>query len=378
MIIIGKALEQLRKMPDGIASCGVTSPPYYKLRDYGVDGQIGLEETPEEFIEKLVSIFHEFRRVLRDDGTLWVNIADTYAGKGYRGGGDPTIGKRNLGNENAYPPKTNPKGCKPGDLIGIPWMLAFAMRADGWYLRQEIIWSKPNPMPESVRNRCTKSHESLFLFSKCRKYYYDAAAISEPVTETTVKRLSQDIDAQAGSITPSKGNGKMKAATPRNAVINYYLVAGSEGALGTPQSRRRMKVPSGWETGSGSHGTFHSEGRKSKAEYTEMNFPLKRNKRDVWVLATTPFPGSHFATFPKKLVEPCILAGSPKGGLVVDMFAGSGTTGVVALSHERQFIGIELKPEYAEIAEQRIRNKTDWQLKLNFTEVTCSSEEIPG
>lgn len=363
MIIVGDALQELRKLPDGIAHCGVTSPPYYGLRDYGVDGQIGLEETPEEYIAKLVAIFHEFRRVLRDDGTLWVNIADSYVGSGKgrnKDGSHQSTGKQgtNAGTVIGKLKKTD-GGCKPGDLIGIPWMLAFALRADGWYLRQEIIWAKPNPMPESVRNRCTKSHESIFLFAKSRKYFYDAEAIKEDCVQAEFAN-----GFRGGSYCNNESFDNENSGRKTKGNKKYYLPAGSEAAFGTPQARRRVKVPSGWETGSGSHGTFHSEGRQSAAEYTEMDFPLKRNKRDIWTIATTPFSGAHFATFPKKLAETCILAGSPKGGLVMDMFAGSGTTGVMALSHERQFIGIELKQQYVEIAEQRIRDETDWQLKL--------------
>lgn len=309
MIIVSDAIEALKTLPDGIADCGVTSPPYYGLRDYGVAGQIGLEETPEEYIQRLVAVFREFRRVLRDDGTLWVNIADSYSGSG-----------------------KGRNSCKAKDLIGIPWMLAFALRADGWYLRQEIIWAKPNPMPESVTDRCTKSHESIFLLSKQPKYYFNGAAIAEPVADTTIERLGQDVENQAGRTrVPGKTNGPMKAAAPRYGGKKY-----------TEYPDAFMRTKSG-----------------NAYDYRE-----KRNKRDVWTVSTKPFSGAHFATFPKDLIEPCILAGSRKGGLVVDMFCGSGTTGIVALSHEREFLGIEIKPEYAKIAEARILAETDWRTKL--------------
>lgn len=327
VIIVGDALQSLKAMPDRSVHCGVTSPPYYGLRDYGVDGQIGLEETPAEYISKLIAIFHEFRRVLRDDGTLWVNIADSYAGGGR---GCDTPKQRSNAGTVGMPRSIIPNGCKPKDLIGIPWMLAFALRADGWYLRQEIIWSKPNPMPESVADRCTKSHESIFLFAKSAHYYFDGRAIAEPIAETTITRLAQNIDAQHGSDrVPGKTNGTMKAAAPRYGGKKY---------------------------------TEHPEIFNRTKSGNAYDLRDKRNKRDVWKISTTPFSGAHFATFPKKLIEPCILAGCPKGGTVCDMFCGSGTTGVVAYSHQREFIGIEIKPEYANIAERRIAEETNWQL----------------
>jgi DNA modification methylase len=329
MIIVSDALEALKRLPDGVADCGVTSPPYYGLRDYGVAGQIGLEATPQEYVDRLVAVFREFWRVLRDDGTLWINIADSYAGGG-RGGGSP----KQMSNRGTVdmPRSKVPNGIKPKDLIGIPWMLAFALRADGWYLRQEIIWAKPNPMPESVTDRCTKSHESIFLLSKQPKYYFNAAAIAEPVADTTIRRLGQDVENQAGSTrVPGKTNGPMKAAAPRYGGKKYAEC---------PDVFMRTKSGNAYD------------------------FRENRNKRDVWTVTTKPFSGAHFATFPKDLIEPCILAGSRKGGLVVDMFCGSGTTGIVALSHERQFLGIEISPEYAKIAEARIIAETDWRTKL--------------
>lgn len=334
MIIVGDALQSLKSIPDGSVNCGVTSPPYYGLRDYGVAGQIGLEETPAEYISKLVAIFHEFRRVLRDDGTLWVNIADSYAGSGKGRNSDGTCsaaGKQATNTGAIIGNLTKAKSdCKPKDLIGIPWMLAFALRADGWYLRQEIIWAKPNPMPESVTDRCTKSHESIFLFAKSAHYYFDGRAIAEPVAETTITRLAQNIDEQHGSDrVPGKTNGTMKAAAPRYGGKKY---------------------------------TEHPEIFNRTKSGNAYDLRDKRNKRDVWKISTTPFSGAHFATFPKKLIEPCILAGCPKGGTVCDMFCGSGTTGVVAYSHQREFIGIEIKPEYAKIAERRIAEETNWQL----------------
>ena len=275
MLLLGDALQQLRRLEaESVHTC-VTSPPYYNLRDYGINGQIGTEITPEEFIEKLVEVFHEVRRVLRPDGTLWVNIGDSYA---TRSGRQPP---RNTRNSCGHTEKRTPAGYKYKDLIGIPWMLAFALRDDGWYLRQDIIWAKTNPMPESVRDRCTKSHEYIFLLSKRRKYYFDAAAISEPIAGSSTKRYMQNLENQRGSTRqPGKENGAMKAVLPRFGGEKY----------GTSEE--------------GEHRT------KSGKVYIPT---LRRNKRDVWSVCTGGFRGAHFAAFPEKLIEPCILAGSPRG-----------------------------------------------------------------
>lgn len=293
--IIGDCRDVLAMLPDASVHCCVTSPPYFGLRDYGMGAQIGLEATPEAFIADLVAVFRSVRRVLRDDGTLWVNIGDSYAGGG--GGLKPS----NIGGQTekvAFSPSCKvTNGLKTKDLIGIPWMLAFALRADGWYLRQDIIWHKPNPMPESVTDRCTKAHEYVFLLSKSARYYYDAEAIAEVVAPASVSRLAQNIEAQAGSDrVPGKTNGTMKA------------VGGSE----------------------------------------------TRNKRSVWTVATQPYSGAHFATFPPALIEPCILAGCPIGGTVLDPFGGAGTTGLVADRLQRSAVLIELNPAYAAIASERI------------------------
>ncbi len=291
-ILCGDALEQLRTLePDSVHTC-VTSPPYYNLRDYGMAGQIGAEATPEEYIENLVKVFREVQRVLRPNGCLWINIGDSYA---TRSGAQPPTNTRNIHGHTA---KQLPAGYKYKDLMGIPWMLAFALRTDGWHLRQDIIWAKPNCMPESVRDRCTKSHEYIFLLSKSDRYYFDAAAISEPIAEINVTR--------------------------------YLKSFGGKGY--------RNEVPN-----------------------------LRRNKRDVWTIGTGGFKGAHFAVFPEKLVEPCILAGCPEGGLVLDPFAGSGTTGVVAKHLARNFIGIELNPEYCRMADERIRAATVQHEQLTIT-----------
>lgn len=289
----GDALEILRQLPSGSVHTCVTSPPYWGLRDYGVEGQIGLEETPEEYVEKLVAVFREVRRVLRDDGTLWLNLGDSYTsgGRATRAP-DRKSGAREM---SVRPP--TPFGLKPKDLVGIPWRVAFALQADGWYLRSDIIWAKPNALPESVRDRPTKAHEYIFLLSKSPRYYYDADAIREPLAETTIKRGSK---------------GK-------------YVGAARKGLKQQPSKNAHV-----------------------------MGHPLGRNKRTVWTVSTKPFKGAHFAVFPPDLIEPCILAGSPPGGIVLDPFFGSGTTGVVAEKHGRQWIGIELNPDYIEIARGRL------------------------
>lgn len=294
-VLCGDALEQLRTLEAASVHTCVTSPPYYNLRDYGVAGQIGMESTPEEYIGKLVDVFREVRRVLRPDGTLWVNIGDSYA---TRSGPQPPANTRNAHGHTAKQP---PSGYKCKDLIGIPWMLAFALRADGWYLRQDIIWHKTNAMPESVRDRCTKAHEYIFLLSKSAHYYFDAAAIRE----------------KAGT----KGN----APTFRGGGI---------------YTNNRAYKNSG-KFGRDSHG----------------NIPNKsglRNKRSVWNIATARFRAAHYATFPERLVEPCILAGCPEGGAVLDPFVGSGTTGVVAKRLRRHFVGVEINPDYWKMATDRI------------------------
>jgi DNA modification methylase len=322
----GDCREVLRTLPDESVHCCVTSPPYFGLRDYGVAGQIGLEQTPDAFVAEMVSVFREVRRVLREDGTLWLNLGDTYQNaKGQSGGIDPKQPARRHG---LRPQDVSIPGLKPKDLIGIPWLAAFALRADGWYLRQDIIWSKPNPMPESVQDRCTKSHEYIFLLSKSRRYHYDADAIAEGLAEASVERLSQPTIAQqqGSSRVPGKTNGNMKAVAKRSKD-------------GDEASRN---------PGSRPHSLSEFEAKNGR-EYP------KRNKRSVWEVTTQPFSEAHFATFPPALIEPCIKAGCPAGGVVLDPFGGAGTTGLVADRLNRDAILIELNPEYAAIAERRIR-----------------------
>jgi DNA modification methylase len=315
MILIGDVREQLKQLADQSVNCVVTSPPYWGLRDYGNDGQIGLEQEPEDFINELVSVFREVKRVLRDDGTLWLNIGDSYSGSGKGTAGN--LGKKH--NERHLEHKTGgliPTGTKPKDLVGIPWMLAFALRADGWYLRQDIIWHKPNPMPESVRDRCTKAHEYIFLLSKSPKYYFDSEAMKEPA-----KYPFDNRGARADS----------RAGTSMNSVGGKTGIRFGGNKYGDSDDPK--------------HST------KSGNEYIATG---TRNKRSVWSVTTRPFKGAHFATFPPALIEPCILAGCPEGGTVLDPFFGAGTTGLVAQRHNRKWIGCELNPEYAAIAQARI------------------------
>ena len=365
----GDALEVLKTLPDSIVDCCVTSPPYYGLRDYGTatwvggdpncphyrtskisdntstghkammdsgnpvgdaiyktvcplcgavreDNQIGLEETPEEYIQKLVAVFHEVKRVLKDDGTLWVNIGDSYAGSGCgrNGNGEVNVSTfnakqgTNKGSTEGVIAKKVIDNCKSKDLIGIPWMLAFALRSDGWYLRQDIIWHKPNPMPEPVRDRCTKSHEYIFLLSKNRKYYFDYEAIQEDSVCKDDKRFM---------------GGRQEYEGKRTMGGSHNI---------TPQQ-----------------------------SFVTIN--EKRNKRDVWSVTTKAVKEAHFATYPEDLIEPCILAGSRVGGCVLDPFFGSGTTGRVAVKNNRKYIGIELNPEYIEISKRRTSNV---QIQFNF------------
>lgn len=298
-IFFGDCVQSLKTLPEKFVNTCVTSPPYFGLRDYGHEGQIGLEPTPDEFVAKLVAVFREVRRVLRDDGTLWLNLGDSYfsTSKG-SGGSNPETspkqswkGAENGQGFNVRKIAAGDSNCKPKDLIGIPWRVAFALQADGWFLRQDIIWHKPNPMPESVTDRCTKAHEYIFLLSKSERYYFDHEAIKEPAVD-------------AGRI---------------------------------PGGNRKVDV------------SRRDAGR-------DMSVPVaeKRNRRDVWTVSTKPYKGAHFATFPPDLITPCVLAGAPPEGIVLDPFMGSGTTAMVAVTHGRQYVGCELNPAYEPLQNERI------------------------
>ena len=348
----GDALTVLRTLPDGAARCCVTSPPYWGLRDYGHAGQLGLERTPEEYVANLVAVFHEVRRVLADDGTLWLNLGDSYAAA--RGGTTPPAetlaggvggwtkdGERvNRDRHDGYNPSRNAGaiGLKHKDLVGIPWRVAFALQADGWYLRSDIIWAKPNPMPESVTDRPTKSHEYLFLLAKQERYYYNADAIKEGLTESSIDRLSQPtLDQQTGSArVPSKTNGTMKAVARVDR--NW-------------DGRKDGTVPGKGEA----HAVGTSPGANLSRAYAGVDWSLVgRNARTVWTIPTQPYAEAHFATFPEELARRCILAGSAPGDTVLDPFGGSGTVAQVATGNGRSAIHIDLNPAYHELARQRI------------------------
>jgi site-specific DNA-methyltransferase (adenine-specific) len=292
---LGDCREILQALPEQSVHCCVTSPPYFGLRDYGMAEQIGLEPTPEQFVAELVAVFREVRRVLRDDGTLWLNLGDSYNAYNANRGASTSISDGSAGRDHPQHSRgLTTTTLKNKDLIGIPWRVAFALQADGWYLRQDIIWHKPNPMPESVRDRCTKAHEYVFLLTKSDRYFYDADAVSE---------------------------------------------AAKWERWGNQTEKKKHQ------------GTAKHLGGKAISE-----LPIKdtKNRRSVWTIATKPYKGAHFATFPPALVEPCILAGCPVGGTVLDPFSGSATTGQVALANARSYVGCELNPEYHELAQRRL------------------------
>jgi len=309
-ILIGDVTTRLNDIPDASVQCVVTSPPYWGLRDYGHKDQIGLESTPDDYVARMVKVFRQVRRVLADDGTLWLNLGDSYAAQGgahgkrqdnHTGVGAKAVHIAGGADKNVRCP---PNGLKPKDLVGIPWRVAFALQADGWWLRQDIIWHKPNPMPESVTDRCTKAHEYVFLLTKSQQYFYDIDAVRE------------------NPVTPIDGRGSTDHRKQLGHPARYGLANRSES----------WSMPS-------------------------ISAPTAgRNKRSVWTVSTKPFTGAHFAVMPEALVEPCVLAGSKPNDVILDPFAGSGTVGVVALKHNRNFVGIELNPTYADIARDRLAN----------------------
>lgn len=332
-------LTGMKHLPDASVDCCVTSPPYFGLRDYGNDEQIGKEATPELFVEQIVNVFAEVKRVLKPEGTLWLNLGDSYSGSG-KGIGDTTGDKwkqsTNKGTREGKFVKVD-TGLKAKDLIGIPWAVAFALRSSGWYLRQDIIWHKPNPMPESVTDRCTKAHEYIFLMSKSSKYYYDADAIKTPLAASTISRVAQNVESQKGSSrVPGKTNGTMKA------VVNKGLTFGGK--------KGREYNPSPDDP------NFRNGAEQWGREY-QISEDGMANKKSVWTVSTKPFSEAHFATFPEDLIVDCIKAGCPDGGIVLDPFMGAGTTAMVAKKLNRNYIGYELNPEYLKIANKRLYNE---------------------
>ncbi|WP_343718783.1 site-specific DNA-methyltransferase [Achromobacter dolens] len=336
---LGDCRDVLRDLAaSGIkAKTCVTSPPYFGLRDYGVDGQIGLESTPEAYIAKMVEVFREVRQVLADDGTLWLNIGDSYANDGKWGGSSSGKHASALhGNTSIGRTKVH-TALKPKDLIGIPWMLAFALRADGWYLRQDIIWHKRNPMPESVRDRCTKAHEYLFLLSKCPRYYFDHEAMREAATGQLPGNVNPDKGARAYA------DGDERHRT-KSGLADYAARQRSRRDSFKRDSSKRAQAIPGQTAGT------HREDRPESEWDTAV-----RNRRSVWTVATTPYSGAHFAVMPEALVEPCILAGSRPGDIVLDPFMGSGTVAAVAQRLGRRWLGAELNPDYLALQAERTR-----------------------
>ena len=353
-IIEADARDALRTLPDGSVNCCVTSPPYWGLRDYGIEGQLGLEATPEEYVAKMVEIFREVRRVLRDDGTFWLNLGDTYAtGAGKvcacPGGGkqgerwkEKYFGKQAHNGNPAAAGKTQPNrmpipGLKPKDLVGIPWRVALALQGDGWWLRSDIIWHKPNPLTESVRDRPTKAHEYIFLLSKSKHYYYDSEAIAEPQVEDERHRRLKEQE---------KGlKSKYRLKRDGNTGVR------DQGATGCARS---------------------VEARQKLAEKGT------RNKRSVWNVPTHAYPSAHFATFPPALILPCILAGCPPGGTALDPFAGTGTVGEVAAGNSRNAILIELNPDYVKLAYNRVGLFSQMHDPVRIPPVAVDDSEILG
>lgn len=342
---IGDNRAMMRQMlADGYAGkiqCVVTSPPYWGLRDYGVDGQLGLEPTLQEFLAHQVEVFALVWELLADDGTLWMNMGDCYmtqAGKVAQAPGGGLQGERWAGQRDdskakrrgplQQPNRFPQPGFKPKDIAGQPWRLAFALQDFGWYLRQDIIWHKPNPMPESVRDRCTKSHEYLFLLTKSERYYFDQDAIKEPG-----KNPADD----------QRRMGQQKADNKSNPTETINGLR-----------PRKTMVPAGWKSGNGAHGSIHDQGREPEARYTEKSIGMA-NKRSVWTIPTESYSEAHFATFPRNLVRPCVLAGSKPGQIVFDPYMGSGTVAQVALELGRNWLGCELNPDYVALQDKRTR-----------------------
>ena len=332
-IYLGDALSVLRELPNESINCCITSPPYWGLRDYGLPDQLGLEKTPEEYVSKLTAIFAEVNRVLKADGMLWLNLGDSYASSGGHTKVGATGFLSTMPDQAAarnFAAQKVPFGYKAKDLIGIPWFVAFSLRSWGWYLRSEIIWHKPNPMPESVTDRPTKAHEQIFLLTKSSKYYYDSVAASEPCVTNNPTDPSYRKN--------GKSTKRNRTEIPGQQPHSIYRTSGN----------RTHKYVTEYE---------HSDTEEHRLKAGLLKVAdkpwVRRNRRTVWTVSTQPIKQAHFATFPEKLIEPCILAGCPIGGTVLDPFNGSGTTGIVATRHGRRYIGIELNPDYIDITEER-------------------------
>lgn len=358
IILQGDARTRLLELESETVQCCVTSPPYWGLRSYGIgaeNGELGHESTPDAYVANLVAVFHEVKRVLRADGTLWLVIGDSYCGSwgNYRAQNRGAGRQRAIvngsqvpnpaydGSENWRPPTTDVPGLKHKDLVGIPWMTAFALRADGWYLRSEIIWEKPGPMPESVTDRPTKSHEQVFLLAKSERYYYDAEAIKEPANPASNLKWERN-----GPCSEVIVPGQSHAQHRKDRVIPIDGVGSNRhGDQERLPIRSRPSVKRGGFNGK----TNELEGREAFRAVTET-----RNKRDVWTVPFEPCSEAHFAMFPSKLIEPCILAGAPRGGVVLDAFMGSGTTAIECIRLQRHYLGIELNPKNVAMAKRRV------------------------
>jgi DNA modification methylase len=333
-LLKGHALDRLREMPDESVHCCVTSPPYWGLRDYGVDGQIGMEKTPAEYLANLVAVFAEVRRILRKDGTCWVNLGDSYCSTDKWGGGKSgNTGKHTVSDTGKVASwavrskKPAILGVKPKDLMGMPWRLAFALQDDGWWLRQDIIWAKPNCMPGSQEDRCTSSHEYVFMFTKAANYWSDFDAIKTPPRESSLIRTAQNLQLQAGS---HRANGGGKTNGPMKAV-------------GVRVDKQRGH--------SRAHAGFNDRWDAMDKDEQQSRPAMMR---DVWFVPPASYDGAHFAVMPEEVARRCILAGCPEGGTVIDIFNGSGTTGLAALANRRHYLGIELNADYVAMSEERL------------------------
>lgn len=355
---LGDAEVITNSLPDKSLNCIVTSVPYYRLRDYKVKGQIGLENTPTQYIRKLVKVFRAAKAKLRDDGTLWINIGDTYYGGRTQPGGGGHNGKAMR--SGTPPKKPKVKGMVPKNLIGIPWKLAFALQADGWILRQDIIWHKSNAMPESVVDRCTKAHEYIFLFSKKKKYYFDQESIMQDVTLATIARMSQDQDNQRGSDRAiGKENGPMKS------VASWKGSSFTTGRTGEMAEEGRRLRSSGNKRRKNGSERDCPEGSGSNVCSSVPWEGFKANKRSVWTVATAKTSGDHYATFPEELIVDCIKAGCPVDGVVYDPFHGSGITGIVCTKLGRNYVAAELSPRFIH-EENKLRYRELGMFAFNY------------